>query len=210
MVAIRWFWLETRVVPIRVRTMTARCKMSSHLIDDPHKYDCDLRAVRLEYGEAGVRVITEAEIPCNRTIRRVIAGALVAVYRAYGLGANFSFEGGISGCIVDPNEEGVQPVDMQWVCEDNEIWLMSDSPLDPFPGDTMIAESLYNVLENAMFRLARDGNGYPLILSSDDPTLVTYILLEGFRRQFGGIAHTLMVEFFNSPEGSNIALAGLT
>ena len=175
-------------------------------LDDPHKYDNDLPAVRLEFGPAGARVTTARSIPCHRTIRHVIAGALVTVFS---LDANYSTEGGLEGVMEHDDIDEALYVEMRWTDGDSDVWLMSEHFTEPYPGEEVLGSYFYNVLEIAMLQLARDGEGYPLILSSRDELLVTHVLLEALRRQFGGVAHDAIAAFLRSTAGSNIALAGL-
>ena len=55
----------------------------------------------------------------------------------------------------------------------------------PTQAEGFVAQMVAGVLEQALFKIARDGDGYPLILSSHDRTLVDWVMIRAWERQAG-------------------------
>ena len=162
---------------------------------DVHQYDGAALPVELECSSSAVRISTQSGVPCATAIRRVLATACMVTFD---LQPNYAFEGGVTGvlqkdALQDDDLSADCPVEMRWVNGDHEVWLASDTPRIPTEAEGFIAEFVYSLLENAIFGIARDSKGYPLILSSRDEKLVTYIMLEACRNRLGGLSRNAIV-----------------
>lgn len=165
--------------------------------------DGNLEPVRLAGYDDAVIVTGSRPIPCHREIRRVTAGIFVVTF---GLGLNYGFEGGVQGVFHQDGE--AHPASLEWV-DGPDIWLMAENSQNPLSGDSLLLSYVYNFFETAVFDLARDASGYPLILSSESEVIVRHILLEAARRHAGGRLLSIIKDYVESGPGHNLAHAGL-